>query len=53
MSTVSSNFAALAARLIERARLAGEARAHERRLAPRDPARWRSAKWLWPQFTKG
>jgi hypothetical protein len=53
MSTVTSNFAALASRLIERARMAGEVHAAERRMAPRDPARWRSARWLWPSFTKG
>jgi hypothetical protein len=53
MSTATSNFAALAARLVERARMLGEAHAARRRLAPGDPARWRRAAWLWPQFTKG
>jgi hypothetical protein len=53
MSTVSSNFAALAVRLTERARSLGEARSAQRRLVPRDPARWRNPRWLWPLFTKG
>ncbi|MFM5954292.1 MAG: hypothetical protein ACKOPE_08320 [Novosphingobium sp.] len=52
MST--SNFDALAARLIERARLLGEAAALSARAARRDPARvWREPRLLWPLFTKG
>lgn len=51
MSAVS--FDALAARLIERARLLGEAAAQTARSARRDPASaWRDARLLWPTFTK-
>lgn len=54
MSHVAHNFAALAARLIEQARLLGEARAADRRLALKDPAaRWRRPGLVWPLFTKG
>ena len=50
----AANFDALAARLIERARLLGEAAAETARAAGRDPARvWRNARLLWPTFTKG
>ena len=52
MSAVS--FDALAARLIERARLLGEVATETARIARRDPARvWRIARLLWPTFTKG
>ena len=48
MSAVS--FDALTARLIERARLLGEAAAETAR---HDPVRaWRNARLLWPNFTK-
>ena len=51
---VTHNFEALAARLIEKARLLGEARVAERRLARSDPAaRWRRPGLVWPLFTKG
>ncbi len=51
---MTSNFAELSARLIERAKLIAEARAASLRLARTDPAaRWRKAALLWPQFTKG
>lgn len=51
---VTHDFDGLAARLIENARLIGEARAAERRLARQDPAaRWRRSGLLWPLFTKG
>jgi hypothetical protein len=54
MSSVTHNFQALAARLIEKARVLGEARAAERRLARSDPAaRWRRPGLVWPLFTKG
>lgn len=50
----AASFEALAARLIERARLAGETATETARTARRDPARvWRSARLLWPTFTKG
>jgi hypothetical protein len=49
----AASFDALAARLIERARLAGEAAAETARTARRDPAQvWRNARLLWPTFTK-
>lgn len=54
MSSVTHNFAALAARLLEKARLLGEARATEHRLARSDPAAcWRRPGLIWPLFTKG
>lgn len=50
----SDVFAGLAARLIDRARLLGEAEAERMALARRDdPRRWRKAALLWPLFTKG
>lgn len=54
MSSVKHTFEGLAARLIDKARLLGEARAAERRLARSDPAaRWRRSGLIWPLFTKG
>lgn len=54
MSTAGSNFAAVAARLLERARLLGEARVRTIELARSDPARrWRETGLIWPLFTKG
>jgi hypothetical protein len=45
----AANFDALAARLIERARLLGEAAAETARTMRRDPASaWRNARLLWP-----
>ncbi len=50
----ASPFDGLAARLLERARLIGEAAALTTRTTRRDPARaWRDARLLWPTFTKG
>lgn len=44
--------AALASRLISRARLLAGARGKEAALAARDPAaRWRKARLVWPLFT--
>lgn len=49
-----TDFAALAARLAEKARSLAEARAQALALQGRnDPLRWRSARLLWPLFTKG
>jgi hypothetical protein len=49
----AASFDALAARLIERARLLGEAAAETVRNTRRDPASaWRKARLLWPSFTK-
>lgn len=49
----AASFDALAARLIERARLLGEAAAETARTARHDPVRaWRNARLLWPNFTK-
>ena len=49
----AANFDALAARLIERARIVGEAAAETARTMRRDPASaWRNARLLWPNFTK-
>ncbi|HOB13728.1 MAG TPA: hypothetical protein PK680_02800 [Novosphingobium sp.] len=46
----ASPFAAIVPRLIDRARLLGEATAKARR----DPTRaWRDARLVWPLFTKG
>ena len=54
MSTVSSSFDALAARLIDHARALAEARASARTLAASDPALpWRRPGLVWPLFTKG
>ena len=51
---MTTSFAELSARLIERAQVIAQARAEELRLARTDPeARWRRAALLWPQFTKG
>jgi len=48
-----SSFDELAARLIERARLLGEAVAAARRAARADPASvWRDPALLWPLLTK-
>jgi hypothetical protein len=44
-----ADFAALAARLADKARALAEARAEVRKSA----TRWRSARLLWPLFTKG
>jgi hypothetical protein len=50
----AASFDALAARLIERARLVGETAAEAARTARLDPAKvWRNARLLWPTFTKG
>ncbi|MDE2595759.1 MAG: hypothetical protein KGL44_02655 [Sphingomonadales bacterium] len=50
----AASFDRLARRLIDRARALAEARAAETLLARRgDPARWRKARLLWPQFTQG
>jgi hypothetical protein len=49
----AANFDALAARLIERARIVGEAAAETARTMRPDPASvWRNARLLWPNFTK-
>jgi hypothetical protein len=49
----AASFDALAARLMERARLLGEAAADTARAARRNPADvWRNARLLWPNFTK-
>lgn len=49
-----SNAAAVFARLTMQARLLAEAALAKRITARRDPAaRWRSARLLWPLFTKG
>ncbi len=54
MSSVLHNFEVVAARLLEKARLLGEAHAAERRLARSDPVtRWRRPGLIWPLFTKG
>lgn len=54
MSSVPHNFEAVAARLLEKARILGEARAAEHRLALGNPAvRWRRPGLVWPLFTKG
>ncbi len=48
------DFAALAARLVSRAKRIAEAQAEQATLARRsDPTRWRKAALLWPLFTKG
>jgi len=46
-------FAALAARLEERARILAEAHSRDARLGPGNPGRWRDARLLWPLFAKG
>ena len=47
-------FAGLAARLLDRARLLGEAEAERIALTRRgDPRRWRKPALLWPLFVKG
>jgi hypothetical protein len=47
-------FDTLAARLVAMAKAIAEARAQESALAQQgSPTRWRSARLLWPLFTKG
>jgi hypothetical protein len=43
----------LAARLARKASAIAQAAVASRKLNPTDPARWRSARLLWPVFTKG
>jgi hypothetical protein len=50
MIRASADFAALAASLAEKARMVAEAHLAARRAGP---LRWRSARRLWPLFTKG
>lgn len=53
-ASAGAAFDALAVRLIEQARLLGEAAAQAARTARSDPAAaWRNAALLWPTFTKG
>lgn len=52
--SASASFDALAARLEEQARTLAEAAAEAARLQRSAPERvWRSARLLWPLFTKG
>lgn len=53
MIAAATDFAALAARLADRARTLAEARLAARAPAPGDARRWRRAGLLWPLFTKG
>ncbi len=50
----NTSFDALAARLEQKARAIAEAAARSSSLGKSaNPARWRSARLLWPLFTKG
>jgi hypothetical protein len=48
-----ADFAALAARLADKARALAEARAEVRKGRRASTDRWRSARLLWPLCTKG
>jgi hypothetical protein len=53
-ATTRPDFAALTARLTDKARVLAEARAEAVTLARQgSAARWRKAGLLWPLFTKG
>lgn len=50
----AQSFAAMAARLVSKARVAAEAATVRRQTQRTAPERaWRSARLLWPLFTKG